>query len=289
MTALLYYFGLLHAYWFLQTFGVEYTVMDFTTYDYLIRSADGLFVPLAVVASLALVALWSHPVLTVRIASQRREVIRKIASRIGLAAGGVLLIIAISGILEPYFWTAFTALPGLALSFGILTIRASIRTLQGIRRGNTGRIRRNKRSSHFQPTKIDGQLSQRSNFCEWASVFLLVNIGLFWAVANYSAAVGSGRGRDLVSALPYWPDVAIYSERDLSLPTSDTLETICGDSDSAYRYRYDGLKLILQSGSQYLFLPTSWAASRGAAIVLPKTDSIRLDFTKAALTHRGNC
>ena len=289
LTALLYYFGLLHAYWFLQTFGVEYTVMGFTTYDYLIRSADGLFVPLAVLAGIVLIVLWSYPPLTARISLKRKQIIRRIAPRVGVAVGGSFLIVAIGGILDPYFWNAFAALPGLSLSFGVLAIRVSIQMYRQIRQGDAGNLRRSKRSSRLRPARAGRRLSRRSNFWEWISVFILVNIGLFWAVANYSAAVGSGRGRDLVAALPYWPDVAIYSERDLGLPTSDTRETVCGDGESAYRYRYDGLKLILQSGSQYLFLPAGWSSDKGVAIVLPKTDGIRLDFTKPTLAHKGAC
>jgi hypothetical protein len=49
-TGLLFYFGAQHAYWFCAYFGVHYTALEFTTPDYLIRSADGLFVPVATAA-----------------------------------------------------------------------------------------------------------------------------------------------------------------------------------------------------------------------------------------------
>ena len=55
ITALMFYFGLLHAYHFFRQFGIDYTVFDLSTQDYVVRSADGLFIPLAVVCLLVLV------------------------------------------------------------------------------------------------------------------------------------------------------------------------------------------------------------------------------------------
>jgi hypothetical protein len=272
LTALLYYFGLLHAYWFLQTFGVEYTAMEFTTYDYLIRSADGLFIPLAVTAGAILATNWSHRLLLGR--TNRGRATKTTIRRVALASGCTLLAVAIFGILSPNTLRPAISLPGLALSISVLVIRLAIR-MQTKSENIAIRTRRTP--------------NRRHNFTEWVSVFTLVNIGLFWAVADYSAAVGIERGRDLIAALPSWPDVAVYSERDLNLPQADTLETVCGDSESAYRFRYDGMKLILQSGSKYLLLPARWASSRGAAIVLPKTDAIRLDFTLPKTTRKGTC
>ena len=59
-------------------------------------------------------------------------------------------------------------------------------------------------------------------------------------------------------------------------------ETQCRNPGSAYPYRYTGLKLILQSGGQYLLLPVQWHKAGGAALVLPRTDALRLEFTPAA-------
>jgi hypothetical protein len=57
----------------------------------------------------------------------------------------------------------------------------------------------------------------------------------------------------------------------------------------SYRYRYDGLKLVLQSGGQYFFLPAGWTTADGAALVLPRTDSLRLEFTAAGPAPPDRC
>src|SRR5215471_16050550 len=69
LTALLYYFGWSHAYWFCNYFGVNSTVLGFTTTDYLMRSVDALFVPMTVAASGALLAVWCHTLLRARLAA----------------------------------------------------------------------------------------------------------------------------------------------------------------------------------------------------------------------------
>jgi hypothetical protein len=39
-------------------------------------------------------------------------------------------------------------------------------------------------------------------------------------------------------------------------------------------FRYDGLKLVLQSGDQYLFLPEAWSPGNGVAILMPRNASL---------------
>ncbi|MGH3825216.1 MAG: hypothetical protein ACRDRA_20615 [Pseudonocardiaceae bacterium] len=271
LTALMYYFGLLHAYWFLQTFGVEYTVMGFTTYDYLLRSADGLFVPIAVVAGTGLAVAWTYGPLAARIPPAPRRTVLRVGPHVALGAGSLLLVGAIIGVVRPRTWYPVVGLPGLALALGVLAVNAAVRM--------------------YRARTLAERAALRGTpaFWEWAAVFLLVNIGLFWAAADYSAAVGGQRGADVVAALPGWPDVVLYSERALNLSAPGVRDTICADPESAYRYRYDGLKLILQSGDQYLFLPEGWTPNGGSALVMPRTDALRLDFATAGTARNMAC
>jgi hypothetical protein len=66
-------------------------------------------------------------------------------------------------------------------------------------------------------------------------------------------------------------------------------EIICRETDAAYRYRYDGLKLLLQSGDQDVLVPATWTADNGTTIVLPRTDSLRLEFTPPSATPATTC
>jgi hypothetical protein len=59
-------------------------------------------------------------------------------------------------------------------------------------------------------------------------------------------------------------------------------ELICGPREAAYRFRYEGLKLLLRAQDHYFFLPEAWSPSQGAAIVIPQSDAVRLEFFVAS-------
>jgi hypothetical protein len=48
------------------------------------------------------------------------------------------------------------------------------------------------------------------------------------------------------------------------------------------RFRYDGLKLLPQSGDQYLLLPGTWSRRNGVAILIPRNDFLRLELVPAS-------
>lgn len=127
---------------------------------------------------------------------------------------------------------------------------------------------------------------------EWAGVFVLVGLSLFWAATNYSHAVGTGRAHEHVRMLAAQPSVAVYSNQSLSLNAAGVRELRCHDAEASYRFRYDGLKLILQSGDQYVFLPAKWSPTDGVAVLLPRNDSVRLEFYPSyarATPQRSSC
>lgn len=78
---------------------------------------------------------------------------------------------------------------------------------------------------------------------EWAVVFVLVSIGLFWAATNYSADVGISRARQIVAELPDDPSTVVYSKTSLDLNIPGVRETRCRDGRGAHPYRYAGLAL----------------------------------------------
>ena len=115
---------------------------------------------------------------------------------------------------------------------------------------------------------------------EWSLIFTLVSVGLFWAVNSYALGVGTMRAQQIERGLPTSPDVVVYSEKSLDITLPGVRESICSDSenvpDAAYRYRYDGLKFVLQAGGQYLLLPAAWTRETGVAVVLPRSEALRL-------------
>jgi hypothetical protein len=118
---------------------------------------------------------------------------------------------------------------------------------------------------------------------EWGAVFLLVGLSLFWTANDYSAAVGRARAREFITELSSQPSVILYSELSLSLDGPGVREIQCADQEAGYRFRYDGLKLVLQSDNQYVLLPEAWTSDSGKAILMPRKDTLRLELVRASV------
>jgi len=123
---------------------------------------------------------------------------------------------------------------------------------------------------------------------EWTAVFLLGTVGLFWAAGDYSAAVGTERGNQVIASLEDWPDVVLYSDARLNLATAGVREIRCSGVEGEGAYRYDGMHLIVQAGGHYLLLPTNWSSNR-QAIVISHTDDLRLVFTDPGASQFQAC
>jgi hypothetical protein len=108
-----------------------------------------------------------------------------------------------------------------------------------------------------------------------------VSIGLFWAAQAYAFGVGTGGAITLHRALPTVPEAVLYSQQSLSLAVPGVTEVRCADPDAAYRFRYDGLRLVRQAGNQYLLLPVTWDRATGTAVLIPRSGTIRLEFRSA--------
>ena len=268
LTALLFYFGRLHAYWYFGYSGVNFTVLDLSTRDYLIRSVDGLFVPMIVAAIVGLAALAGLRRLHSELARRddpRRN--RRVAVAVA-AVGSVLFVVSIVGVFRPVAFYDTRGLPGLLLGGGALLLAYAAHLMRVV-----------------PPRPAPGRETYRPAWvpvAEWAGVFLLVSLGLFWAVGDYSAAVGSGRALRAEAALRDEPSVILFSAKSLSLRAPGVTEVACANPEAAFRFRYDGLKLMLRSGDQYVFLPADWTPTGGRAIVIPRTDQIRMEFDYTA-------
>ncbi len=164
------------------------------------------------------------------------------------------------GVFDRTVFEFHLAVSPLSLAAGVLLLSAAAR-LQRRRQGHTR--------------------GESVAIAEWAMVFVLVGLSLFWVAHDYSAAVGTSRARAAEASLATCPDAVVFSAARLGLRGPGIREVPCADPAAAYPFRYDGLKLVLQSGDQYLFLPAGWRRSTGAAILIPRSDSLRLEFTPA--------
>ncbi len=255
ITALLIFFGWSRTTALFGWFGIDPTSLGFSSTDYLLTSQDGLFVPGAVIALLVLVMTW---VLTLVRRSGHSSTLR--ATWVGPAAAAVGALFATNGVLGLFgrglFVDSLTVAP-LCLVVGVTLLSLA---------GHTVRARRL-------------TYSRGAGVAEITALTLVIAMALFWAAGDYSAAVGRQRAAELAASLDQGPQVVLYSDKALGISAAGVSTLRCsGGESAAYRYRYSGLVLLLNSNGQYVFLPAGWNRRTGRAIAVPKSEQIRLDY-----------
>jgi len=264
LTALLFQFGRLHSAGYFRHFGVNFTVLDLSTTDFLIVGADGLFVPAAGACVLTLALLWLHRLALSRARAGTYQRLFQVLVPATVVVGAVLVGLSLVDLLTSarLFWGDSEA-GGLSLAVGVLLLVYALRL---VRLSSDGARRR----------------SEQAELAEWGAAFLLVSVGLYWAVGAYALGVGTGRAVQLQRALPSLPAAVLYSEQSLSLTAAGVTEVRCADPDAAYRFRYDGLRLVRQAGNQYLLVAATWSRDTGTAVLIPRGSGVRLEFRTAA-------
>lgn len=269
LTALMFYFGLLYAVAYYRYFGVNHTVLGLAVQDFLILSADAAVPPLTFLAGATLLAVALLRLPAHRLSPRTRRLLTRWLVPALIAAGAALVVMAAAeayfGL--PVFPAGFLEARGLSLSIGVLVIAYATHLRHAGDRPRANRARR----AH-----------EGLAMATWASLFVLVAVGLFWAVGSYAIGAGTGNARGFTAALPCAPEVVVYSEKDLGLDATGIRAEQSSVTDGAYRFRYPGLRLVPQPGDQYLLLPSDWARGGRPAVLLPRGDSVRLEFLLGA-------
>lgn len=277
LTALMFYFGLMFAIGYFGHFGVNWTVLDLPVQDYLILSASSSIVPLIYVTGAMLLALWLYQLPLETLSVQTRRIMRRTLMPTVAISGLILVSLSMVDVWHPVFPISFPLeTRGLSLSGGILLVAYAAR----LRRMLTTQ----RRTDHLPRHMPVGML-----VVKWGAVFILMSVGLFWAAASYAVNAGQTEARGLEADLRCEADVILYSEKSLSVDVPGVREVINQSAEAAHRVRYDGLKLVPQSGNQYLFLPAGWTYPSGVAILLPRSESLRLEFGQPADVRHGTC
>lgn len=262
LTALLIFFGRQHARHFFDYFGIDLSLLELTTQDYLIRSTDALFVPLTVGLSIALVLVWLNARLSAQIFDGPRATKHLLKASVGTAVVGLFLFAAGTVRVVFGFPASFSLAFPLSLGSGTLLLLYA-----------AGLYRR------AQPSHALREYLSTVALFEATGAFFLVGLSLFWAAGNYSAAVGEVRASQFAEEFTATlPRSVVYSTDRLHLDAVGVREVLCGEPGSEQSFRYDGMRLMLRSGGQYFFLPDAWSPAGGAAIVIPEGGNIRLQF-----------
>jgi hypothetical protein len=142
------------------------------------------------------------------------------------------------------------------------------------------------RAQRSAPTHLGNIHTQASIRPPWLGVAnivlvtLLVLIGLFWTITEFASALGRGDAEVDAAELASRPALTVYSADRLFLQGPGVVETeLPADPRAGYHYRYDGLRLLIESHGRFFLLPVGWTPGRTQTIVLDQNDKIRVEFT----------
>jgi len=269
LTALLFYFGWAHAYWFFSYFGFDISLLGLTTQDYLMRSVDALFVPLTLSLGIGLLLVWAHAAMVTRLFTGPNAQRRARIAVLAVATTGLLLFLTgMAGFLVKSLRNSYLFVYPLSLGSGTLLLSYASRL--------------HRRNDQSITARGDAGVLRLPPLVEAAGAFLLVAVSLFWASTNYAAAVGETRAREYQDEFMSYPEAYVYSTERLHLDAPGVEEVACDEPGAGYRFRYQRLRLMLRSGGHYFLLPETWSPDNGVAIVVPESDSVRLQFMRSS-------
>ncbi len=262
VTGLLYYFGWVRTNAQARFFGIDPSVLEFSTQDYLLRSISPTFWPLALLLVVVLLGACMHALACSWVATpERHGRLRRAAFALG-AAGVALLAF---GLLATN-WRAAVGhrllLTPVAFALGVPLTGYAVYVLARLRR--------------------DGDRLPRSPWPYLPAVAVTIAtslfvLSLFWAMGDYAHLKGRQLARNLSNNLSLLTNVVVYSERDLGIDAPGVTRSELGGGEGDYRFRYSGLSLLIRSEDKYFLLPDEYD---GTSIVLSESEGVRLEFVR---------
>lgn len=257
---LLFYFGWAFTNSRSRYFGIDTSVLGFSPQDYILRSVNALYHPLAMILVGALLFLRMHPSISEWEKEGRHPLGIAIVRGALILLGTGLVTVGILAVARRLPFHVDDLVPPLGLFFGTLALVYA--RYFGIRHPAIG-----ERSQ----SRLVQSLSRMS-------LSALLILTLFWTVGEAAAAAGLGSAKGL--AIASRPGVAVYSKQHLAIDALGVTVEEVGNAETAYRFRYLGLKLLVRSDEKYFLLPATWSPADGAVIVLRDDDSLRVEFRR---------
>jgi hypothetical protein len=259
--ALAYYFAVKRQEALALHFGIDTSVLGYSTQDYLLRGGDALFLALLFVSLAGLLAIAAHVFLT-RQAAARWSAAQLRATSVAMeVVGAVLLVGGLVAVFQPLPLNVL--LQSLSFGVGILLLAYGV-YFHGLVRG----------SGFFHQPGREG--ANPLLVTTIVLIGLVVFLSLFWATKDLAQALGRGQAEDLESRLARQPGATIYSTRRLYLPGVQEDELTGG----GYGFRYSKLRLLVRSGDRYLLIQDGWSRDGGVVFVLRDDNSMRIEFMR---------
>ncbi|MHC6594271.1 hypothetical protein [Arthrobacter sp. C152] len=260
-TALAFWFGWTMTATRTAYFGIDQSILEYSTVDYLLRSADAIIVPAISILLISLVCIGIHALTASIIGRPGFNPYLRFGAATILCAGILITALGVWVMFEePPFATPFLFEPA-ALGTGVAVSAYAFWVLRRLATSGGDRFRR--------PPMWEK--------LGYVCAVLLVVLALFWACSLYAGALGTGRSREYARELAKRPSVVVYSVQSLAL-ASPVREDRITDPDAKYHFKYTGLKFVTRSADKFFLLPEGWRRDTGVAIILDDNPEFRVEF-----------
>jgi hypothetical protein len=251
--ALLFYFGWARAHAQADALGYDISLAGLSSYDYVLRSVPVLFLPVLVLLLTALALLTLHgPFLRWLRLNSRRKRASYLINSLRFAPLWLPILGLASLVVSPV--GHYVALP-VSITLGLLAFMYA------------DRIR------HTVAAPRD-----RSRVRATVIACLLVML-LFWDVERIARTFGESYA-DLIASRPEgFAQIVLFSAQDLEISQLGVVESMVGGDNSAYRFRYEGFRLLNYSNQKYFLLSPTPNGTQPVVVVVPDLPTIRVEFS----------
>jgi hypothetical protein len=267
LTAVLFYFGFVRERALLGYFGIDLGSVDFSTTDYLVRSAGTLFVPLATVLIAGLAAVAGHLLLAYTLGLVDRRWRRIVWAALGVIAV-VLLLVGVVGLYrrtDPLQGPLGSPLVApVALGSGALLLEYAVNTA---------------RANEAVPAQLSAVLVGTRTLRQGLTAALVL-VAMFWATATVARQRGVDAARTIELTLPIQPQAVVYSRDRLQITGPGVGLSELDAPGAAFAFRYNGLRMLVHAGGRWFLLPVGWKRDNGTTVILlpDASDAIRVDL-----------
>jgi hypothetical protein len=256
VTAVLFYFGWARASATYDYFGIDSSMVNLATTDYLLRSVNAALAPLIVgVATCAMIVT-----VLIRLSSHLDSPQRPWRRRVALLLCGCFMVIGLLGAFSSLYSTPVLLppfLPPMLMTLSIFLLVSGSRLLE----------------IAFRRALVPSTWLQ-------LAAFIVGAVSLLWSWSIYAHDVGVSQAERLVAELPYKNAVSIYSTERLALAGPGIDAIPLEGASSKYVVRYDGFCLLLRDrDGVFLLLPVGWERGRDRVYRIHDSDSIRIEVT----------
>ncbi len=258
LTALLFYFGYVSSRAQFRYFGLDVDTIGLSTNDFVMRSPQVLLVPLLAIALGAIGLLLAHVHLR-RHGPSARAVARALVLALLVLTAGLVLLFA-------FPWVGRWILYPLVAP-----------TLIGAGTGALAYVL-------WMPTAPPWLRRSADRRARWARpavtalALVVVATTMFWATATLAEWSGRGNARQTARHLDELPAVILDTSQRLFLTDGIVEETaLPAEGPEDLRFRYRGLRLLIQGEGQLFLVPDRWSPSN-STLVVPLDGSVRVQF-----------